>query len=120
MSADKLSANHAISPIREEDTQQSNLSTKHGAYSHTYSANDRVDLNGTVHSATYSEIYESATRESIDETHEDLRGIIYLFANMRSCTHNIHIIINMNQIEYHQQRLQKQQNRQQRKQQAQI
>ena len=76
MSADKLSTNRAISPIREEDTQQSDISTKRGAYSQTYSATDKVDLNGTVHS--YSEIYESATRESIDETHEDLRGIIII------------------------------------------
>mmetsp|Transcript_34777 Transcript_34777/g.30602 ORF Transcript_34777/g.30602 Transcript_34777/m.30602 type:complete len:271 (-) Transcript_34777:73-885(-) len=71
MAAEKLANNRAISPIREEDTQQSDISTKRGAYSQTYSATDRVDLNGTVHS--YSEIYESATRESIDETHEDLR-----------------------------------------------
>eukprot|EP00484_Ammonia_sp_Unknown_P000346 CAMPEP_0197022338 /NCGR_PEP_ID=MMETSP1384-20130603/3249_1 /TAXON_ID=29189 /ORGANISM="Ammonia sp." /LENGTH=595 /DNA_ID=CAMNT_0042450369 /DNA_START=5 /DNA_END=1792 /DNA_ORIENTATION=- len=69
----------ACTPIREEDTQQSDIS--HAASSHskksyprsaTYSNADRVDMGGaSVHS--YSEIFESATRESIDETQEDLR-----------------------------------------------
>ena len=92
MTAKELNLNNlVISVIREEDTQQSDISTKRGPYSQTYSATDRVDLNGpsTVHS--YSEVYESATRESIDETQEK-KGTIYtifyihtisIFANMR-------------------------------------
>ena len=56
--------------------------------SQTYSNGGNGDLNGvsTIHS--YSEIYESATRESIDETTEELKSYIIYIANMRFiCTY---------------------------------
>lgn len=67
--------NHKITPIREE---QDTINSKKGCgashpKSQTYSNADRVDLAGaSVHS--YSEIYESATRESIDENYQDLKS----------------------------------------------
>eukprot|EP01083_Nonionella_stella_P228377 809405_1 len=84
MSTDKLQATpqkkRIISPIKEEDTQKScasnvsqrSVSRKSAALSapksQTYSKADRVDLTGGASIHSYSELYESATRESIDET----------------------------------------------------
>eukprot|EP01083_Nonionella_stella_P043082 116273_1 len=76
MSADqrKIQNNRDILPIKEEDTKHSEVShassSRKGAShpkSQTYSKADRVDLAGAS-IRSYSDIYESATRESIDET----------------------------------------------------
>ena len=75
MATDDLS-NRLISPIKEEATQKSNAShtslSQNGSFlkSQTYSQCDAAG--SSLHS--YSEIYESATRESIDETHDAARS----------------------------------------------
>ena len=75
--------NHLISPIMEESTRQSERSNgTHGSFtskrgasvkSQTYSRADRDHIAAaSIHS--YSEIYESRTRESIDETSDNINS----------------------------------------------